>query len=454
MSTLSATAREIFSQALAACSVEKAVAKAIRVDAESLSINGYSYPRRELEALRIVSVGKPANAMLEALLRQLPNGWDLDIAGVLIAPSAPKLLPPGFHFFAGGHPLPNRNSFEGARAALDLMQSAAESAVAQRTLCIFLIGGGSSALMDLPLDDSIDLADAVEFHRILVAGGASIAEINCVRKHFSRVKGGRLAQAAGDALCHSLLISDVPEGQEDALGSGPTLPDSSTVTECREILARYGLLAQFPTRVRHFFEQPDLPETPKPTEFQARASVLLSSKDLAQAAARHADAIGWKTVIDTSADEQDYRTVAESLLSMLESPRREYGRVCLISAGEALVRLPTRSSEPAPIGIGGRNQQLALYAATLLKPGDGPTAFLSAGSDGIDGNSPAAGAVVDETTLTTAAIREHAEFALNSFDSHPFLYARNATLMPGPTGNNLRDLRILLAEPGRDSFGE
>ena len=126
-------------------------------------------------------------------------------------------------------------------------------------------------MMELPLDSSITLADTASFHRALVGSGASITEINCVRKHFSAVKGGRLAQAAGNAMCRSLLLSDVPVGREDALGSGPTVPDSSTVEECREILQRYRLLAQFPTAVRRFFESNALVETPKLGELQARS---------------------------------------------------------------------------------------------------------------------------------------------------------------------------------------
>jgi hydroxypyruvate reductase len=313
-----------------------------------------------------------------------------------------------------------------------------------KTLCFFLISGGASAIMELPLDPSISLEDTANFHRTLVASGASIAEINCVRKHFSAVKGGRLVQAAGQAICRSLLISDVPVDREDALGSGPTVPDSSTVADCREVLEHYRLLPQFPAAVRRFFESDALVETPKPAELQTRASVLLDAQALAEAAARNAEAQGYPAVIDNSCDEWEYKAAAHYLLDRLRSLRRRHDEVCLISAGELSVSLPANDGHHATVGIGGRNQQFALYAATLLTPEDDPIIILSAGSDGIDGNSPAAGAVVDRDTLA-ATEPGAATQILEKFAAYPFLLDREAAIVIGPSGNNLRDLRILIA---------
>ena len=298
-------------------------------------------------------------------------------------------------------------------------------------------------MMELPLDRTISLGDTAEFYRTLVASGASITEINCVRKHFSAVKGGRLALAAGNALCRSLLISDVPAGCEDALGSGPTLPDTSTVAECRDLLSRYALLPQFPVAVRNFFEHADLPETPKPTQLTARSITLLGAEDLAQAAARRAESLGWTAVIDNSCDEWDYRQAAKYLLQQLRNLRREHSRVCLVSAGEVTVKLPANGS--GVVGLGGRNQQFALYAASLLIPEDGGIAILSAGSDGIDGNSAAAGAVVDNQTLADPQSHSGCLQALECFDTYTFLTSRNSTILTGASGHNLRDLRLLLA---------
>jgi glycerate 2-kinase len=444
MATLSETARTIFEQALADCNVEQATALRISVREQSLHIDGEEIALNDLRRIRLIAVGKAANAMLLAVLRQLSPLPNYDIVGIVIAPESPLRLPDGFQYFAGGHPSPNEASFAGARAALEMLRTVAKSASADRTLCLFLISGGASAMMELPLDPAISLDDTAAFHLALVASGASITEINCVRKHFSAVKGGRLALAAGNALCRSLLISDVPAGHENALGSGPTIADVSTVAECHEILTRYRLLPQFPAAVRRFFESAALPETPKAAELHALAYVLLDAQDLARASARRAEALGWTAVIDNTCDEWEYQAAAQYLLERLRKLRAQHTRVCLISVGEVIVGLPASTEHHGSVGVGGRNQQFALYVATQLTPEDGAVSILSAGSDGIDGNSMAAGAIVNEETARQLEDRNAALLALKTFDAYPFLWTRNTTITTGPSGNNLRDLRILL----------
>jgi hydroxypyruvate reductase len=471
-------AEAIFRQALADCSIEQALERRFEEIAGGLDL-------RSIRQIRIVAAGKAAAPMLAATLaalrRRLSAAATREIAeapeirGVLIAPAPPVSLPPGFRFFAGGHPWPNDASFAGARAALDLLSNLE---VSPRALCLFLISGGASAMMELPLDAAIPLADTVGLYRELVHSGASITEINCVRKHFSAVKGGRLALAARGVAAVTVLVSDVPPGRLDALASGPTLPDTSTVAQCREILARYRMLPRFPASVRRFFERDPLPETPKPGSFPARSITLLTSDDLARAARLRAEALGFHAVIDNACDDWEYRDAARYLVGRLRDLRRAHPRLCLISAGEVTVALPGGAAEggesrvdggtdnsgsvdpPAqrsPIGVGGRNQQFALYAASLLEPADRSTVVLSAGSDGIDGNSAAAGAVVDDRTLlgpleqpgtSGAELRAEAEQALEHFDASPLLERLGSTLVTGPTGNNLRDLRILLADSG------
>jgi len=447
-------AEAIFRHALANCSIEQTLERRFReiVSSEDL---------RNIQQIRIVAAGKAAAPMLAATLAQLersPAAPPRKIAGVLIAPQRPAVLPSGFQFFAGGHPLPNQASFAGARAALDLLS---DTDPAPHTLCLFLISGGASAMMELPLDPAITLADTIGLYRELVHSGASITEINCVRKHFSAVKGGRLALAARGLPAVSVLVSDVPPGRLDALASGPTLPDTSTVAECREILDPYHLLPRFPPSIRRFFERDDLPETPKPGDFSARSITLLTSGDLADAARRHAEALGYYVVIDNTCDDWDYRDAARYLLDRLRELRRSHPRACLLSAGEITVSLPgsaanennidskdgiNTAEQRKPIGLGGRNQQFALYAASLLTSSDASTAILSAGSDGIDGNSAAAGAVIDDQTLAAPTLRAEAAHALDCFDTTPLLDRLGAALVTGPTDNNLRDLRILLAD--------
>jgi hydroxypyruvate reductase len=434
MAELKQFACEIFERALADCSIERAFERVMRVAGDALFLNGEE--AGGLKRVRIVSMGKAGAAMLEALLGRLAPPEDRDLQGVLIAPERPGKLPEAIQFFAGGHPVPNEASFAGAAAALEMLRAAGEDA-----LCIFLISGGASAMMELPLDASISLADTVAFHQALVHSGASIVEINCVRKHFSAVKGGRLALAAGGARQISLLVSDVPPMHLDALASGPTLPDTTTIAQCREILARYSLLERLPESVRGFFASPELPETPKPGELVSPSWKLLDSDELAEAARSYAAGLGFFAVIDNTSDDWSHDTAADYLLERLRQLRRDHGRVALISAGEVTVQVPSLSYQH----VGGRNQHFALYLATRLVTSDGPVAVLSAGSDGIDGNSSAAGAAVDERTCDGVGLHEGAQRALAAFDSSSWLSGVGATVVTGPTGHNLRDLRILLA---------
>jgi hydroxypyruvate reductase len=394
-----------------------------------------------LRRVRVVSAGKAAAAMLNALVARLRLPSTCELQGVLIAAERPANLPAMVQFFCGGHPAPNEASFAGARAALAMLHALGDASP-EDTLCIFLLSGGASAMMELSLDAAILLDDTVAFHRALVHSGASIVEMNCVRKHFSAVKGGRLALAAGKAQTLSLLVSDVPPAHLDALGSGPTIGDSTTVAECREILARYGLMEQFPAPVRRFFASAELPETPKPGNLNARICKLVDSDEMAEAARRHAASLGFHAVIDNACDDWSYDAAANYLLKRLRALRREHARVCLISAGEVTVRVDAAFANAR----GGRNQHFALYMATQLRAEDGPIAVLSAGSDGIDGNSDAAGAIVDEHTIDGETRRESALRALAEFDSSSWLSARGAAVVTGATGHNLRDLRILLAD--------
>lgn len=433
--SLKQAATEIFLRALQDCSIERAFSRVVNIEAGRLWSGGELIaPLDAVKRVRILAVGKAAAPMLRAWIGTV-SLTPSDVRGVLIAPDRPEVVPEAFAFFAGGHPIPNQASFAGARAALDLMREAAEEP--QGTLCVFLVSGGGSSMMELPHDVTISLADTVAFHRCLVASGASIVDMNCVRKHFSAVKGGRLAMAAGSATKLSLFVSDVPAEHLDALASGPTVPDTTTVGECRDIIRRYRMKDRFPDSVRTFFDG-EIAETPKPGELDGSAHVLLSSMQLQEAAREVADGLGFAVVVDNSCDDWPYDVAAEYLLGRLRELRRERRRVCLISCGEVSVKLPPMLDESAR---GGRNQQFALHVATRLTRDEAPVAVLSGGSDGVDGNSPAAGAVVDETTADDAAVE-----ALRTFSAYEYLRAREAVLVTGPTEQNLRDLRLFLAE--------
>ncbi|MDE3105806.1 MAG: DUF4147 domain-containing protein [Acidobacteriota bacterium] len=440
--SLAAAARHIFARTLARCTVAAAFAERLAVrDGWLLQDHQPVACLAAARRIRIVALGKAAAPMLQATLGLLthPEAHTAacELRGVLVSPTPLPTLPAGFQYFPGGHPTPTQASLDSARATL---QTIAEVRDDPAALVLFLISGGGSSMLELPLDPALSLDHCVALHQALVASGAGITQMNCIRKHFSAVKGGRLALAAGSTPCLSLLVSDVPEGHLDALASGPTLPDPTTVAECRSILAEYRLLERLPAPVAAWFRVASLPESPKPGQVAGRACVLLDSGNLARIAAQEASALGFHPHIDNRCDDWEYRRAADYLLSLVRQQRPHHPRLCLISTGELAVPLPTACS-----GQGGRNQQWALYAATCLQPGDSPLALLSAGSDGIDGNSPAAGAVLDTTTLANLPSQaQTALAALAAFDSYPLLDQLGATITTGPTGNNLRDLRLIL----------
>ena len=406
-------ARRIFDHALGASSISQAFARRPALDTSAY------------ERIYAIALGKAALPMLAALPHRLT-------AGVCSAPTLPAEPLPGLLYYTGGHPLPNEDSFRAARAALALLDR-----LGPRDLVFFLISGGGSAMCELPLDDRISLADTRVLYQALVGSGATIAEINIVRKHFSAVKGGRLAAAAGTASRISLLVSDVAPQFLDALASGPTLPDSSTVAECRALLDRYDLHPHLPPSVQRFFADPALPPTPALN--QAPVETLLSSEDLLRAAAAEAERLGYTAVVDNHCDDWDYQQAAHYLLERFRHLQQAHARVCLLSGGEVTVKLGR-----AP-GEGGRNQQFALACA--LAGLNATEVVLSAGSDGIDGNSPAAGALADSSTFSRAtALGMDAAAAQRAFNAYPLFQALGDAIHTGTTHNNLRDLRLLLSE--------
>jgi len=410
-------ALSIFHGALAASSIPAAFDRKIHWG--DLHLDQY-------DRIHAIAIGKAALPMLETFASRLPYPL---AGGVCCGPVLPSDRLSGIDYYTGGHPLPNEDSFRSAQAALRLLQAAGP-----RDFIFFLISGGGSAMFELPLDANITLAETQVLYKALVGSGGTIAEINTVRKHFSAVKGGRLAAAAPNSGRCSLLLSDVAPRYLDALASGPTLPDTSTVAECREIVDRYGLGEHFPATVRAWFDDPALPETPSLAE--GLVEVLLSSDDLLDAARAMALSLAYEVVIDNDCDDWDYADAARHLLGRFENLRSKHKKLCLLSGGEVTVRLNRDH------GAGGRNQQFALACA--LSGQD--VVVLSAGSDGIDGNSPAAGAIADATTVTRAqALGIDAASALARFDAYPLFAALGDTLITGPTHNNLRDLRILLS---------
>jgi hydroxypyruvate reductase len=316
------------------------------------------------------------------------------------------------------------------------------STLTQHDFVVFLISGGGSSLVEQFLAANTSLETIAGTHKALVESGAPITAMNAVRKHLSSVKGGRLAAVAAPAEQLTIVISDVPVGALDAISSGPTTPDRSTVEEVYRIAEEYRLVERLPATIGAQITARALPETPKPGDSifaRSHWSVLLDSSSLEAAAAKRAAELGWHVEIDDTCDDWSAAQAAAYLVERARTLRREHRRVCLLSAGEVTVAVPSKAT-----GKGGRNQHFALLASKLIAA-DSIT-VLSAGSDGIDGNSPAAGAVVDGETLARAAREGYpVDIALGEFDSYSLFSLLEDAITTGPTRNNLRDLRILLA---------
>jgi len=436
---LTRTAREIFTESLSGLDIPAAVRHLVKPSPGGVVIDGRELPVANFRRVILISIGKAAAPMANSLLSQLRPALTpaQTMEGIVVAPSLPEMLDNRMQFFRGSHPLPDQVSEIAANAILWLLKGCDADC-----LVFFLISGGASAMVEQPLDPALSLADAIDLNRALIRSGLPIAKMNVLRKHFSRVKGGRLAVAAGEATQCTLLISDVPSDALHVIGSGPSLPDPSTIADCRHIIDSTPSLHLSDSLLK-FFRGASLEETPKldhPAFGRAHAAVLLSSDSLLVLAAQAATSRGFHVAVDTTCDECDYREAAHYLLHRLEVLRRQHPRVCLLSAGELSVEI---TGTP---GTGGRNQQFVLECARLLAERNLTATVLSAGSDGIDGNSTAAGAVCDETTFARAEVLGIDVLeVLGNFNSALVFIALGDAIVTAPTGNNVRDLRILLS---------
>jgi glycerate 2-kinase len=429
--SMRAMARQIFLRALNDSSIENAFERHVSYERGVLRVREDLFDLHSYARIVVISIGKAGHTMVEALRKQVGDSLE----GIVASPVQPISQVRGFRYFEGAHPIPNSESLRAAEAILKSLDAQTAS-----SLVIFLLSGGGSSVVEKPIDDEISLEDLIQTYQVLVHSGAPIAEINAIRKHLSAVKGGRLAQKAHPAQQASLLVSDVPDHALDALASGPTMPDSTTVEDCQSIAAKYGLPSQFPASVRELFERHALEETPKsddPIFHRSRWWPILSNSDLVSSAMEEAKRLGFGVEVDNSCDDWNYERAAEYLLAKLRDLRKKFARACLISGGEVTVKVTNG-------GVGGRNQQLALALAKRIC-GENIT-VLSAGTDGVDGNSPSTGAIADGTTVDRARKRRFdVGAALSAFDAYPVFEAIEDAIVTGPTGNNLRDLRVLLS---------
>ena len=430
-------AREIFWNTLAALDIPRVMKQKLTFEEGSLLLESGRVVLPKTTPLIVVAIGKAAHAMVAGLRELLPE--HCGFRGVVAAPTKPHGSVPGLQYFVGGHPDPNEGSWQAAEAILELLHTTNEHSVV-----FFLLSGGGSALAELPLIPEMSLQDLRTVNHALVTCGAPIEAMNTVRRHFSAIKGGRLAVAAGSATKVTLAVTDVPDGKENALASGPTIPDASTIPDVNRVLAEYSLREKLPGVVLRWLDQGQMPKTPKPGDAAFRSAhfkLLLGTHDLFHAAHHATEAHGYATCCDNSTDDWPVERAAENLLQKLGEWKAENPgqRMALIADGEV-------SSPVTGNGIGGRNSAFVLACAEKIA--GSKVTVLSAGTDGVDGNSPAAGAVADGETLARAKAQgmDPIDYFRRS-DAYSFFAKLDDAIVTGPSGNNLRDLRILLVEP-------
>jgi glycerate 2-kinase len=412
-------ALQIFRAALAAADPQEAVLRHLKFDGRTLTAGRKKYNLNNFDCIQVLGAGKASASMARAverlLGRSISGGW------INVKDGHTSHLR-RIHQQESGHPVPDERGVEGA---LRMEQIAREAG--PRDLLICLISGGASALTPAPIPP-MTLAEKQELTKKLLASGATIHEINTVRKHLSSFKGGHLAKLACPATTIALILSDVIGDDLDVIGSGPTVPDRSTIDDARAVLAKYGIS-----------QAVDFHETPKPNDpaFDRVQNLIVGSNEQAiDAAARHAKSLGYRTMVLSTRIEGETRDVAlvhaAIAKEILATGRPLRPPACVLSGGETTVTI--RGS-----GKGGRNQEFVLVAAIALENA-GDVTVLSAGTDGTDGPTDAAGAIADSTT----ASRLNAAAYLANNDSYHFFEKVDGLLKTGPTGTNVMDIRVLL----------
>ena len=430
-SALSRDALRIFRAALKAAAPSEAVLRHVKLARNVLNVGRQRYRLDAFRNVYVIGAGKASAQMAQPIERLLGKRIAAGLINVKYDHTA-RLRRIALN--ECGHPIPDRNGELGAQRIADIARQAGPD-----DLVVCLISGGASALLPLPTPP-LTLEEKQATTRLLLHCGANIHELNCVRKHISAVKGGQLAQLAWPATVLTLILSDVIGDDLDVIGSGPTVPDRSTFAEARAIFSKYGIAAKVPAAVRERLSE-NAPETPKPGDeiFEHVQNVIVGSNRLAvDAAAQQARALGYHTLVLSTFIEGETRDVAR-VHAAIAKEIRATGRpikppACVISGGETTVTIRGN-------GQGGRNQEFVL-AAALDIDGLKDVVILSAGTDGTDGPTDAAGAIANGSTIARAGLDAVAYLANN--DSYHFFENLGDLIKTGPTGTNVADVRIVL----------
>ena len=431
-------ARTIFDAAVMAADSYRAVERHVTLDQQTLLVAGKEYNLDKYRRVLVIGAGKASARMALALENLLGNR----ISGGIVIVKREHAVPlRAVSVKEAGHPVPDEAGYQATRAVIDVARQAAEE-----DLIFALISGGGSALLACPAA-GITLGDKRAMTQLLLECGATIKEINAIRKHISQVKGGRLARLAFPATVISLLLSDVIGDEPATIASGPTVPDATTFADCLSIASRYGIAKKLPPAVMRFLRRGaggEVEETPKagdPVFTNVQNAIVGSNRSALEAARRTSESLGYNSLLLSSCIEGEASAVAglhaAIAREIIATGNPVAKPACLISGGETTVTV--RGG-----GLGGRNQEFALAAAIDIA-GLEEVVVLSGGTDGSDGPTDAAGALADGTTLLRAkqcGVDPHS--ALQNNDSYHFFQPLGDLLVTGPTFTNVMDLRLVL----------
>ena len=437
---LKTIATAIFMAGIRAVDPAGCVNRHLHINGGDLRVGETFHCLNKIGKLFLIGAGKASAAMARSAERLLGERID---AGLVITKYDHGVPLDRCRMMEAGHPVPDENGARATDAMLDLVSTAGPD-----DLILCMISGGGSALTPAPVD-GISLADKQETTRLMLACGATIHEINTIRKHLSRIKGGQLCRHANGARIVSLILSDVIGDNLDIIASGSTAPDPGTFGDCEAILRRYDLMDRIPGPVSRHLSQGTLgrlDETPKPGDpvFDRVANRIVGSiSDVLSAAENESRRQGFTPLVLSSMIQGEARDVAKVLCAVAKEVHRSGHPIpapaCLLSGGETTVTI--RGD-----GLGGRNMELAL-AAGLELSGDSHTLLLSAGTDGTDGPTDAAGAFANGSTVARAdALGISAQHYLANNDAYRFFHPLGDLLVTGPTRTNVMDLQVLLVD--------
>ena len=432
-------AEKIFMAGVRSVLPEKLITGIMKIDGSVLTINENKIPLDNIKNIYVIGAGKASAAMghyVESILGDRITG------GHIVVKYGYSCKLKRIKVTEAGHPIPDSNGFKATEEIIKLSSRASEN-----DLVICLISGGGSALLaDLP--EGLLPEELYIVNNLLIRCGASINEINCVRKHLSLIKGGQLARIVRPAQLATLILSDVTGNPLEVIASGPTVPDPSTFSDALQVIDDYHLTADITSGVLNYLKDGSNgihPETPKPGDplFSGTLNILAGTNQIALKAAKaQAVNIGFRSYIIDTELHGDVENVSESVISTAISFKNNNDiqkPVCLLYGGETTVRINGN-------GKGGRNQHLALLAAMRLKNLPGLT-LLSAGTDGTDGPTDYAGAVVDSETVRKAiSLNEDPENYLYEFNSYNFFKRFGGQIITGPTFTNVMDIVVILVE--------